>query len=456
MFISFTGQARKVVELAHQRATVFQHDYVGTEHLFLGLLRENTGPAYRLLQAFPIDLVELEKSILAGVSQGTPLADLGRLPLTPRLKRVFDFAYEEAKALGQGQVAPEHLLLGLLRDEDSNANAILIQAGVKLDALRKAVSQLAPGPDRDTMVQTEASRLDPSAEDLQRLFAISPVGGTDTAVTVRAPSKGDVKVHIQLPGFKQAPDSSGQWTLVRTGLDRIRSDVAKVAPALMIGYVFWIAFLSILIVNVAGILNVRPIAVLLSGFAGVPFLITAFGVVGAGLASVRGQWLCWQVPDSKSKVLIVCSVVCALIAVSSVLGFLLLLVFCSNPFFFGFTIGYSPFSIAAGIEAMLSHVFFILFLRRLARLFDNGRLLQSTTIYFTLFFTAAGVALWAAAFNLFREEPRIGAMVPEKVAESILTASGLTLLVLFCVLLVWYCGLLARTRDSLVVGTFPR
>jgi ATP-dependent Clp protease ATP-binding subunit ClpC len=142
MFERFTDRARKAMQLANQEAKRFNHEYVGTEHVLLGLVKEGGGVAARVVKSFDIDLrdirLEVEKLIRSGPDPPTK----GKLPQTPRAKKVIEYAMEEARGLSHNYVGTEHILLGLLREEEGVAAQVLANLGLKLESVRKEILAL--------------------------------------------------------------------------------------------------------------------------------------------------------------------------------------------------------------------------------------------------------------------------------------------------------------------------
>lgn len=140
----FTDRARKVMKLATEEAWRFHHEYIGTEHILLGLVKKGSGVAAKVLADFDIDLrkirFEVEKIIQTG--PGGEGVVFGNLPLTPRTKSVIELATEEASSLNHNYVGTEHLLLGLLRETEGVAAQVLINLGLKFDDVRKATMNL--------------------------------------------------------------------------------------------------------------------------------------------------------------------------------------------------------------------------------------------------------------------------------------------------------------------------
>jgi ATP-dependent Clp protease ATP-binding subunit ClpC len=144
MFERFTDRSRKVMQLANQEAQRFGHEYIGTEHILLGLVKEGSGVAANVLKNLDIDLrkirLEVEKIVQHGSGREEVLT--GRLPYTPRAKKVIEFAIEEARNLNHNYVGTEHLLLGLLREEEGVAAQVLMNLGLKLDDARQEILNL--------------------------------------------------------------------------------------------------------------------------------------------------------------------------------------------------------------------------------------------------------------------------------------------------------------------------
>src|SRR6478736_6141423 len=144
MYERFTDRARKVMQLANQEAQRFNHEYIGTEHILLGLVKEGSGVAANVLKNLDIDLrkirLEVEKIVQHG--PGGEQVVMGRLPHTPRAKKVIDYSVEEARNLNHNYVGTEHLLLGLLREQEGVAAQVLMNLGLKLEDVREEVLNL--------------------------------------------------------------------------------------------------------------------------------------------------------------------------------------------------------------------------------------------------------------------------------------------------------------------------
>lgn len=136
MNYNFTDRVRKVLAMAREEAIRLQHDYVGTEHILLGLIREGEGVASAVLNNLNVDLDQIHERVEESVSKGKATIALGELPYTSRAKKVLEFAMAEARDLNHSYVGTEHLLLGLLREEKGIAAQVLNSLGVTLDEAR--------------------------------------------------------------------------------------------------------------------------------------------------------------------------------------------------------------------------------------------------------------------------------------------------------------------------------
>jgi ATP-dependent Clp protease ATP-binding subunit ClpC len=136
MNYNFTDRVRKVLAMAREEAIRLQHDYVGTEHILLGLIREGEGVAAAVLQHLSVDLEQIHERVEESVRKGKATIALGELPYTSRAKKVLEFAMAEAREFNHSYVGTEHLLLGLLREEKGIAAQVLNSLGVTLDEAR--------------------------------------------------------------------------------------------------------------------------------------------------------------------------------------------------------------------------------------------------------------------------------------------------------------------------------
>lgn len=171
MFERFTDRARRVVVLAQEEARNLNHNYIGTEHILLGLIHEGEGVAAQALEAMGISLESVREQVEEIIGQGTE-APSGHIPFTPRAKKVLEYSLREALQLGHNYIGTEHILLGLIREGDGVAAQVLTNLGADLPSVCQQVIQLLNGYQGGT----------PAAENVQEPAA--------AAVAASAPSRG--------------------------------------------------------------------------------------------------------------------------------------------------------------------------------------------------------------------------------------------------------------------------
>src|SRR5579864_1801837 len=177
MYERFTDRARKVMQLANQEAQRFNHEYIGTEHILLGLVKEGSGVAANVLKNLDIDLRKIRLEIEKIVQSGPDMVTMGKLPQTPRAKKVIEYSIEEARNLKHDYVGTEHLLLGLLREEEGVAAQVLMNLGLGLEKIREEIHRLLGLPPGSCPVPEEPK---PNSEkDLPNVpFEVRLVTGT--------------------------------------------------------------------------------------------------------------------------------------------------------------------------------------------------------------------------------------------------------------------------------------
>jgi ATP-dependent Clp protease ATP-binding subunit ClpC len=246
MYERFSDTARKVMQLANQEAQRFNHEYIGTEHILLGLVKEGTGVAANVLKNLDIDLrkirMEVEKIVQPGPEPYTP----GRLPQTPRAKKVIEYAIEEARNFRHDYVGTEHLLLGLLREGEAVAAQVLMNLGLRLDKVRQTVLSMLGTPEagaksgsktpaldgvgRDLTALAEQGKLEPYIGRQGALETLAEVLGCrrrNSAVLVGEPGVGKTAIVV---GLAQAiigrgvPDALDRCRLVEISLSRIQRE----------------------------------------------------------------------------------------------------------------------------------------------------------------------------------------------------------------------------------------
>ncbi len=147
MFERFTERARQVVVLAQDEARALRHDYIGTEHILLGLLREEEGLGARALSSLDITVEAVRAQVVVIVGEGVDVVN-GQIPFTPRAKKVMELALREALSLGHNYMGTEHLLLGLIRENEGVGARILREFGADTEMLRNQIIRLLSGPVR--------------------------------------------------------------------------------------------------------------------------------------------------------------------------------------------------------------------------------------------------------------------------------------------------------------------
>ncbi|HXL37632.1 MAG TPA: Clp protease N-terminal domain-containing protein [Ktedonobacteraceae bacterium] len=135
-FDKFTERARRVLSLAQEEAQRFQHNYIGTEHLLLGLVREGEGVAAKVLLQLGVELNKIRGTVEFIIGRGDRIV-LGQIGLTPRAKKVIELAVDEARRLNHHYIGTEHILLGLLREGEGIAAGVLESLGVRLEQARR-------------------------------------------------------------------------------------------------------------------------------------------------------------------------------------------------------------------------------------------------------------------------------------------------------------------------------
>jgi ATP-dependent Clp protease ATP-binding subunit ClpC len=144
MFERFTDRARRVVVLAQEESRMLGHDYIGTEHVLLGLIQEEEGVAAKALESMDISLEAVRRQVEEIIGQGQD-APTGHIPFTPRAKKVLELALREALGLNHRYIGTEHILLGLLHEGEGVAAQVLRKLGADLNGVREQVIQLLSG-----------------------------------------------------------------------------------------------------------------------------------------------------------------------------------------------------------------------------------------------------------------------------------------------------------------------
>jgi ATP-dependent Clp protease ATP-binding subunit ClpC len=149
MFERFTDRARRAVVLAQEEARMLHHDFIGTEHLLLGILHEGDGSAARVLQGLDISLEPARREVAKIRGRGLA-APAGHIAFTPRARKVLELSLPEALQLGHTYTGTEHILLSLVREGDGVAVQVLVRLGTDLNRVREEVIRLIPGGQGDS------------------------------------------------------------------------------------------------------------------------------------------------------------------------------------------------------------------------------------------------------------------------------------------------------------------
>ncbi len=176
MFDRFTDRAKKVMNLARQEAQRFNHEYLGTEHILLGLVQEGSGVAANVLKNMSIDLTKIRAEVEKIVKTGPSMVTMGQLPFTPRAKKVLELSMEEASNLGHNYIGTEHLLLGLIKENEGIAAQVLMNLGVKLEDVRDEVLEVL-GADSQEGEEEEESNESQSGGGSERSGSSGGGGG---------------------------------------------------------------------------------------------------------------------------------------------------------------------------------------------------------------------------------------------------------------------------------------
>ncbi len=188
MFDKFTERAKKVINLAREEAARLGHDYIGTEHLLLGLIKEGGGVATAVIENLGLDLERLKMEVEKSISMGGGTLTLGEVPFTSSAKKVLELALEEAQALGHNYIGTEHILLGLIREGDGIAAQVLEHFNLRIEKAREMTIYLLGGNLPKYMqgqVKTNTPTLDAFGRDLTQLARegkLDPVIGRENEI----------------------------------------------------------------------------------------------------------------------------------------------------------------------------------------------------------------------------------------------------------------------------------
>jgi len=185
MFERFTERARKVIILAREEAIRLGHNFVGTEHLLLGLIREGDGLAVAILKKLNVNISAVKGEIEKIVSVGSEFSPAGEIPFTPQAKKVLEYAISEARSLGHNYIGTEHLLLGLIREGEGIASLVLRDFGVSVASAKAQAQELLGEQASKPTTSTRTPALDEFGVDLTamaRQDRLDPVIGRETEI----------------------------------------------------------------------------------------------------------------------------------------------------------------------------------------------------------------------------------------------------------------------------------
>jgi len=200
MFERFTDRARRVVVLAQDEARRLDHNYIGTEHLLLGLLHEGQGVAAQALDGLGVDLAEVRRRVeeIIGHGQG---AQSGHIPFTPRAKKVLELSLREALDLGHDYIGTEHILLGIVREGEGVAAQVLAALGVAETDIRAKVTELlGPSPGRPAGRSGEPRFFGASPQLLEVITRLRAIENRLTAI----------ERHLGVPPVERAAGEPGE------------------------------------------------------------------------------------------------------------------------------------------------------------------------------------------------------------------------------------------------------
>jgi Clp amino terminal domain, pathogenicity island component/UvrB/uvrC motif len=224
LFERFTERARQVVVLAQDEARALKHNYIGTEHLLLGLLREEEGVAARVLEGLDVSLEEVRAQVARIIGEGDEVAS-GQIPFTPRAKKVLELSLREALGLGHNYIGTEHILLGLAREGEGVAMRILVDYDVDamkvrdgvVRALSGAHTPVDPVAEVDPELRTEVERV--RAEKAEAVAAKE----FERAASLRMRERNLVRL-------ARAGDAEGFWEEAKSPLPEARLVSMRVPP----------------------------------------------------------------------------------------------------------------------------------------------------------------------------------------------------------------------------------
>ena len=169
MFKRFTERARRVIILAREEAELYRHEYLGTEHILQGVIKDGGGIAVAIVQKSGVDLIQLKKELEKNLPRSSNSLIIGDIPFTSRAKKVLEFAVEEARALNHNYIGTEHLLLGLLKEKEGVACRVLNSFGMFFDDVREKIVEMFKEPTESNREVGKTPTLDEFSRDLTKM-----------------------------------------------------------------------------------------------------------------------------------------------------------------------------------------------------------------------------------------------------------------------------------------------
>jgi ATP-dependent Clp protease ATP-binding subunit ClpA len=226
MFERFTDRARRVVVLAQEEARLLNHNYIGTEHILLGLIHEKEGVAAKVLERLGISVEAVQAKVEAIIGECGAGAPSGHIPFTPRAKKVLELSLRESLQLGHNYIDTEHILLGLIREGEGVAAQVLVNLGADLSAVRQEVMEQLSGYRGGPMGKRTASIATQRPRE-------TPAAAKATVEARRLAGGGAVGSQHYLLGLVREEDSMAAKALADLGVttEAIEAKLAELQPA---------------------------------------------------------------------------------------------------------------------------------------------------------------------------------------------------------------------------------
>ena len=224
-FDRFNEGAKRVLALAQDEAIRFNHNYIGTEHILIGLIRAQGSVAARALQNLGVELEKARTALEFIVGRGESATSPSEITLSPRTKKIIELAIDESRSLGHGHVGTEHMLLGLVREGEGIASGILESLGITMDKVRHAVSETIGATETASSTPRSGRQYGAASSSAMQILLLAE----DEARAMRHGHLGTE--HLLLGLLRMEPASNRVLTDLGVTLERARADVLKAVPA---------------------------------------------------------------------------------------------------------------------------------------------------------------------------------------------------------------------------------